>query len=207
MTFNGFTEQDFAVFNVKGLEARMEAIITTIRPKLEALADQFAPILTAFTGDEMFPHVAKHARRTVNPPNDTWVAFASDKRGYKKHPHFQAGLWKSHVFIWFAIINEAVNKDMMAARLKDHIDDIRQTIPSSYVWSIDHTKPDTIDTLESAMLDRLEKVKKAELLCGVTMPKPVAISRGKHIADDIEQTFKKLSALYEWAVRDVAKQP
>ncbi|WP_397261357.1 DUF1054 family protein [Peribacillus simplex] len=32
--------------------------------------------MSVLTGDEMYPHVAKHARRKVNPPNDTWVAFA-----------------------------------------------------------------------------------------------------------------------------------
>ena len=37
-------------------------------------------------------HVAKHARRSVNPPIDTWVAFAPNKRGYKMLPHFQIGL-------------------------------------------------------------------------------------------------------------------
>src|SRR4029453_11001355 len=37
-------------------------------------------------------HVAKHMRRTVNPPDDTWVAFAADKRGYKKHCHFKVAV-------------------------------------------------------------------------------------------------------------------
>ena len=36
-----------------------------------------------------YPHVAKHARRSVNPPKDTWVAFATSKRGYKMLPHFK----------------------------------------------------------------------------------------------------------------------
>ncbi len=31
----------------------------------------------------MFPHVAKHARRSVNPPADSWVAFANSKEAIK----------------------------------------------------------------------------------------------------------------------------
>lgn len=75
MEFKGFTNEDFDVFIIDGLEARMEALKETIRPKLEALGQHFAPTLSALTGDEMFVHVAKHARRTINPPKDTWVAF------------------------------------------------------------------------------------------------------------------------------------
>ena len=46
----------------------MEGIISTIRPKFEAIASEIEPTLSALTGDEMFTHVAQHARRTVNPP-------------------------------------------------------------------------------------------------------------------------------------------
>src|SRR5699024_11327687 len=60
----------------------------------------------AMVGSDMHLHIAKHARRTVNPPNDTWMAIAGNKRGYKKHPHFQVGLWDDHLFIWLAYIYE-----------------------------------------------------------------------------------------------------
>ena len=35
MDFNGFKNEDFQVFHIDGLEARMEALIERIRPKLE----------------------------------------------------------------------------------------------------------------------------------------------------------------------------
>ena len=54
--------------------------------------------------------MAKHARRTVNPPKDSWVAFAPYKRGYKSLPHFQIGLWRTHLFIVLVIIYEALKK-------------------------------------------------------------------------------------------------
>lgn len=118
MPFEGFHTQDFDVFKVPGLEPRMEALIANVRPKLTMLGDEIAPFLSALCGEEMFPHVAKHARRTINPPNDTWVAWAASKRGYKALPHFQVGMFESHLFIIFAVIYESPNKVTFAKHLE-----------------------------------------------------------------------------------------
>ena len=45
MTFNGFTKDDFNVFNIDGLDNRMTAIAEQIRPKLDYLGEHFAPAL------------------------------------------------------------------------------------------------------------------------------------------------------------------
>src|SRR6266581_4575545 len=81
MAFPGFTPADFKVFDIEGFKPRMEAIKSRIRPKLEAIGRDLLPDVARIAGDEAFAHVAKHMRRTVNPPDDTWVAFALDKRG------------------------------------------------------------------------------------------------------------------------------
>lgn len=94
MTHMRFTEEDFNTFTIEGLDARMEVLKEQVRPKLTALGEHFAPSLSALTGDEMFPHVAKHARRSVNPPADSWVAFANSKRGYKNCLIFKSGCGK-----------------------------------------------------------------------------------------------------------------
>src|SRR5690606_40297107 len=141
MAFTGFTKEDFDVFTIDGLENRMDALITHVRPKLEELGYHFAPTLSSLTGDEMFPHVAKHARRTINPPKDTWVAFANNKRGYKAHPHFQIGLWGTHLFMQFAVIYEAANKEKFAREALTRLDEIRRIVPDGFVWSGDHTVP------------------------------------------------------------------
>ena len=105
MTLQTFKSTDFEVFTVDGLEERMSAIKTNIHPKLEALGNSLQRI---YPNKLMrtFYHVAKHARRKVNPPNDTWVAFSTNKRGYKMLPHFQIGLWGTHAFIYFGLIYE-----------------------------------------------------------------------------------------------------
>lgn len=203
MSFKGFDDKDFNVFTVDSLDARMDAIKTKVRPKLEELGETLAPVLSTYTGDEIFPHVAKHARRSVNPPDSTWVAFADNKRGYKKYPHFQIGLWETHLFIWFALINEAENKTAIAENLNKHVKDIKKMIPNDYVWSKDHTEPDVVPNPDADlenMLDRLKNVKKAELLCGRTLQRGTPVLKdGDKLIAEIENTFKTVLPLYRWA--------
>jgi uncharacterized protein YktB (UPF0637 family) len=206
MEFNGFTNDDFDVFKVDGLDARMHEIQSKIRPKFEYLGKYFEPILSTFTDEEVYTHIAKHARRTVNPPKDTWVAFASNKRGYKQHPHFQIGLFESHLFVWFAVIYESPIKTQFAKELKQHLSDIQQQIPAHYVWSGDHTQPDTISHNElkedglKQLVSRLENVKKAEILCGLNFDRSNSIVQdGELLLETIEDAFKTLMPLYKLA--------
>ncbi|MTT31983.1 DUF1054 family protein [Terrilactibacillus sp. BCM23-1] len=196
-SFKTFSELDFNVFSIQGLEPRMTAIQNLIQPKFQQLADEIAPFLSNSTGDEMIPHIAKHARRTVNPPEDTWVAFANNRRGYKKLPHFQIGLWETHVFVWFAVIYESPIKVSFSNRLNEQIDDLYKHIPDHFSWSVDHTKPTVIhhgDMNKSQlqkMIERLGTIKKSELLCGVTLPKNDVITLSS------EQFIKKCEAVFQ----------
>ncbi|WP_257350608.1 YktB family protein [Pseudalkalibacillus decolorationis] len=206
MTFQGLTDKDFDVFKIDGLEQRMEAIKSTIRPKLEYFGEHFAPLLTAATGDEMFHHTAKHARRSVNPPNDTWVAFANSKRGYKMLPHFQIGLYETHLFVWFAIIYESPIKQQFSTTLEKNQNEILKSIPDNYVWSIDHTKPDIISHEEvkngefTKIVHRLRDVKKAEILCGIQIQRNESVLKSPNqLLSRIEQAFQTLAPLYQLA--------
>lgn len=206
MNFNGFTEEDFNVFSIEGLEERMAALTSVIRPKLEYLGSVFVDKLSAETGQEMFYHTAKHARRTKNPPNDTWVAFSSNKRGYKMLPHFQIGLWETHVFIWFAVIYEAPSKSEIGRNFERHFHDIMKSIPDHFVWSGDHMKPDAKPAADLGkegllqMFQRLQNVKKAELLCGLHIPREKAATMGKEeLLQTIDNAFDILVPLYRMA--------
>ncbi len=200
-SFTGFTQDDFDVFTIPGLENRMEALRGNVSPKLEAIATELAPTLTALTGDEMFVHVAKHARRTINPPKDTWAALANNKRGYKQYPHFQIGLWESHLFIWFAVIYESPIKQSYAKILQKHKNKIEKEIPKSFVWSKDHMQPDVIPHEEAdldSLFTRLENVKKAEILCGLTFDRNDPLLKdGQAFLVKCEETFQKLHYLYQ----------
>ena len=118
MAFTGFTASDFKVFDLKGFQPRMAAIRGQIRPKLEALGASLLPDVARATGAEAFAHVAKHARRTVNPPDDTWVAFGPDKRGYKKSCHLKVAVSRRCVRFLFEAGPEFADKKKWAAAWK-----------------------------------------------------------------------------------------
>ncbi|GIO30603.1 MULTISPECIES: DUF1054 domain-containing protein [Paenibacillus] len=206
MPFEGFRSKDFEVFTVPGLEPRMEALIANVRPKLEELGREMTPFLSALCGEEMFPHVAKHARRTINPPNDTWVAWAASKRGYKALPHFQVGMFESHLFIIFAVIYESQNKVVFAKHLEKNRSKVKKSLPDHFYWSMDHMDPGFTPHAEmsakdfSQMAERLEKVKKAEVLCGLRIPKGEAVlENGPELVSLIQSTFETLLPLYKMA--------
>jgi hypothetical protein len=79
--------EDFAVFAVPDLASRMAALRARLSPRLEALGVLLAPRVSELVGGAVYAHVARHARRTVNPPPATWVALGPSPRGYKAFPH------------------------------------------------------------------------------------------------------------------------
>jgi uncharacterized protein YktB (UPF0637 family) len=113
-----FNNADFKVFDVQGFRPRMEEIKSRIRPKLEAIGHSLVPAVSRATGGPAFPHVAKHARRTVNPPDDTWVAFGPDTRGYKKHCHFKVAVSRHCVRFLFEVGPEHDDKKRWATAWK-----------------------------------------------------------------------------------------
>ncbi|WP_255570082.1 DUF1054 domain-containing protein [Cohnella sp. CFH 77786] len=206
ITFPGFGQADFEAMRAEGLEGRMNAIIGTVRPKLEAAGRDLAPVLSRLSGETMTPHVAKHARRSVNPPADTWVAWSRNPRGYKMHPHFQVGIWPTHVFVQFAIIYECPDKGIFAENALREMASVRQTVPGFFVWSKDHMVPEgtrhdglTDDEL-AEWLRRLKTVKAAEITCGIHLLRddPVLASGGKFLRK-AEETFQTLLPLYRMA--------
>ncbi|AIY05982.1 hypothetical protein Plano_2017 [Planococcus sp. PAMC 21323] len=196
-----WTEQDFDVFNTPGLEARMSALTQLIRPKFAELGTEFSSFFSGKTGDEFFPHVAKHMRRTVNPPNDSWVAFAPYKRGYKAVPHFQIGMWESHVFVILAVIYEAPNKTAMAENLLHS--DVLKNLSGDFTVSGDHMKPqsnslnDLGDQGLEKLITRLRDVKKGEFVIGRHLTKDQAEFFNKEqFFQFAEETFETLLPIY-----------
>ena len=197
-----WTNQDFDVFQINGLEQRMDALISCVRPKFNILGEDFSAYFSSKLGEEFYPHVAKHARRTVNPPKDSWVAFAPYKRGYKSLPHFQIGLWGTHLFIIFAIIYEAPQKAQFAERLLAN-KNVFDVLPDDFIVSGNHMSPLAMPLSEAKgehleqYLVRLRDVKKGEFLVGRHIPREKAIALS---ADDvhciIEETFDALLPIY-----------
>lgn len=198
-----WNNEDFNVFQIEGLDPRMQALIETIRPKFNALGEYFSAYFSSHTGEEFYAHVAKHARRKVNPPNDSWVAFAPYKRGYKSLPHFQIGLWGTHLFIITAIIYEAPQKKEMAERLLTNLN-VFDNLPEDFIISGDHMSPKAIPLKDAKkqelvpLLERLRDVKKGEFIVGRHIPREEAIHlTGEQFAALAEETFDALLPIYK----------
>lgn len=206
MNFTGFKEQDFDLFLIEGLEPRMEALIDNLRVKLTQLGEDFTPILTEMTGEEMFPHVAKHARRKTNPPHDSWVAWSKNKRGYKMYPHFQIGAWQTHAFIQFGIIYESPMKGVFAEKMIEHLDEIKRMVPDHYLWYPDHMNPQGLVQAEMEQADferiahRLANQKNGEVMIGIKVPRDEALSMSpEQFVQLATSTFATMLPLYKLA--------
>lgn len=198
-----WTKEDFELFLIEGLQNRMEALQTLVQPKFQQLGDVFSSKLSAHGKGEFFTHVAKHARRTVNPPSDSWVAMAPSKRGYKALPHFQIGLWETHLFVIIAVIYENPDKKGIAERLEKNISQLT-SLPSSFVVSGDHMKPEASNIQEigeeglEKLLTRLQTVKKAEFLVGRHLSKAEATKMSEEaFFNFVDETIDQLLPIYD----------
>lgn len=201
MQFNGFTQNDFDTFTIEGLSERMLAIQERIQPKFQAIGQPLTDDLSANLGNEMYLHIAKHLRRSVNPPNDTWMAIAANKRGYKQHPHFQIGLYDDHVFVWLAFIYELPNKKNIANTFLKNMKTLNSIIPNDYVISLDHMKKDATSMKDINMKESLERfrdVKKAELLIGRHFaPNDPRLTDGEEFLKVAKETIETLLPIYK----------
>lgn len=201
MPFAGFSRSDFETFNIDGLDDRMIAIQERIQPKFKTIGNILTDDLSALLGNEVFLHIARHARRTVNPPNDTWLAICNNKRGYKQHPHFQIGLFDDHLFIWLAFIYELPGKTEIAKTFLENIQTIKKTIPNEFVVSLDHMKKDAVSVAELDLkksLERFRDVKKAEFLIGrhIAIDDPI-LNNGEQLIQLAKETFETLIPIYQ----------
>lgn len=206
MAFPGFTAADFKVFEVPGFAPRMEAIKTRIRPKLEAAGRDLLPDVGRIGGGLAFAHVAKHARRTVNPPDDTWVAFAQDKRGYKKHPHFKVAVSRGAVRFLFEAGPEYADKKRWVAAWKR---DAPKLVPvlrraKGLVWfknEHDEKPAAILSDLTADVLaklgDDLLRTRDGQLVLGRVVPADEAVRwKPADYARAARETFQVLAPLY-----------
>jgi uncharacterized protein YktB (UPF0637 family) len=114
----GFTPGDFEVFSVDGFNERMQQIYARVRPKLIRLGDDLSPVIASRLHMEFFPHVAKHARRTVNPPPETWAAFGPSPKGYKRFGYLALCISGAGVHARAVVKSEADMRPEMGRLLK-----------------------------------------------------------------------------------------
>ena len=207
MAAPAFVAADFKVFDVKGFQPRMTEIRARIRPKLEAFGHCLAPAIAHSTGDEAFAHVAKHARRTVNPPDDTWVAFCADARGYKKHPHFKVAVSRQCVRFLFEIGPEHADKQRVAAAWKKNAGKLGPVIRrvKGLAWFKNEHDEEPAGMLGdmtadafSGLADELMRTRDGQLIVGrvVSAGEAARWKEAEYRAAALE-TFRALAPLYQ----------
>jgi uncharacterized protein YktB (UPF0637 family) len=116
----GFTPVDFEVFRIEGFDERMQQLYAHVRPKLIRLGDELAPVITRRLQMEFFPHVAKHARRTVNPPPETWAAFGPSPKGYTRFGFLALYISRAGIHARAVVKTEADHRPEIGRLLKAH---------------------------------------------------------------------------------------
>ncbi|MGC8529935.1 MAG: DUF1054 family protein [Leptospirillia bacterium] len=94
------------IFEIPGFAERMGEIRGTVRPALLELAKCLSEEMEK-KGVTLFPHVASHMRRRVNPPNETWLALGPEKRGYKAYGHLGLFVGRGGCSVRFVVKDEA----------------------------------------------------------------------------------------------------
>jgi uncharacterized protein YktB (UPF0637 family) len=97
----------------------MQQIYAHVRPKLLRLGAELAPELARKLHLEFFPHVARHARRTVNPPPETWAAFGPSPRGYKRYGYLALCISGAGLHARVVVKSEADRRREMARALDE----------------------------------------------------------------------------------------
>lgn len=193
-----FEASDFEIFDEQTLAGRMALIRDVIDPKFEQFAEIALPILNQ-DGQSWFAHIAKHLRRTTYAPDNTWVAFAPNKRGYKMMPHFELGIWADHIYLYLAV--EENMKPKQTAPIVSKLNDASPMIanlPEQFVISQDHMVNQNVPlSAYEATVSRFENVKHSEVLIGIKIMSGDAYLGTSAVTEKLISALKTLLPIYE----------
>jgi len=140
----GFTQNDFRVFKIEGFSARMGEIHARIRPKLLRLSAELAPELSRRLSMDFHPHVARHARRTVNPPPETWAAFGPSPSGYKRYGYLALAISGVGVHARVVVKSEADHRPEMAGQIAIHSAALQKSLRGTRIARYDRWEADAL---------------------------------------------------------------
>lgn len=195
----GFKMIDFDVFAVEGFNERMQQIYAHVRPKLVKLGDELAPELARKLHMEFFPHVAKHARRSVNPPPETWAAFGPSPKGYKRYGYLALCISAAGIHARAVVKPEADKRLEMASNLHSRAQQLTTAFKGTSLARYDRwdfhnlpsaaiAQPELFDTLG----DSLEKKSGGiDVGFGWTISQSLRLDR-----DELLDAFRELEPLY-----------
>ena len=205
--FPGFAPEDFEVFEAPEFGDRMPLLKQRITPKLKQLAAALTSRMADTTGETVFPHVALHLRRSVNPPVETWAAFARAARAYKPFVHYRVGISLDKVRVMVFVEDYAEDKLLFAKNLG-------RNAAGLAAWCLHHPtihgydilgkddQPCAGRTLNSRALRpfaaRLQQVKGQHARFGIAFANshPV-VSNGPELLDAVIEAVRLLKPFYD----------
>jgi uncharacterized protein YktB (UPF0637 family) len=207
MNFAGWTQEDFAAFHVAGFDERMAVIRERIQPKLDALGSDIVGLLQQETGTEWFYHVAKHMRRSVNPPLDTWVALNRVKKGYKATVHFGVGISGAGANVCLVVKPECTERASFAAGIEREVGVIRPLLAASgdlLIGDIPNAADEDLLAAKSADVEDwlkranwLRQRKMYEFEMGYRVPIAEACALGNDYAHNTLRLIREMLPLYQ----------
>ena len=207
MSFKGFTQRDFDIFDLPDFSSRMPTLKAEITPKLKLLAEVIAPQLPEVTGHPMHVHVAAHLRRTVNAPEETWAAYAREKRAYKPYVHFRTAINGGGIKITCFLEDYAGDKPSFAANLAKNSVKLASYLKEhpeilSYDMMDPYGKPLAGRALDKkalkAFAERLKTVKSQHASFGIYIPRtdPTVVDSNA-LSSEIIKAITLLMPLYQ----------
>jgi uncharacterized protein YktB (UPF0637 family) len=205
--FPGFTQDDFAIFEIEGFAARMPELRARIKPKLVHLGQILAEPLSAVVEEPLTAHVAQHLRRTVNAPVETWVAFSRSKRAYKPFVHLRCGISAEKVRVTVFVEDYADEKRLFADNLRRQADALERYLAQHpTILGYELRDPDNVPkrghALEAntlrAFADRMDRVKGQHAIFGIAFANthPV-VQSGPEFVEAVIEAAKTLKPLYD----------
>lgn len=205
MSFEGFQTEDFEIFELEGFAERMGALRQRVKPKLTALGEELIAPLSKTLGEALHPHVAQHLRRTVNPPVETWVAFAREKRAYKPFVHVRAAIREECVRVLVFVEDYADEKEAFANHLIANAEPLSELFlkhPEILAYDIPDANgkpskgvalaPETL----TAFAERMKRVKGQHAVFGIPISKTKVVKAGGDLTERIVKSVKIMKPLY-----------
>jgi uncharacterized protein YktB (UPF0637 family) len=213
MAIDRFTRDDFALFEIPGFATRMPLLRANIKPKLAQIGDALQAPLSALVGETLNPHVAQHLRRTVNPPEETWVAFSKERRAYKPYVHYRVAINAENVRVTVFVEDYAEEKEAFAQGLESHSDALaahfilQKKILAYHIFDAKGVplrgEALTAETLR-AFAARMHRLKGQHAVFGVPLPAPKVLAMSEEaFLKAVLKAAKTLLPLYHCKKRMV----
>lgn len=93
----GFEPDDFALFEIENPGERDEALEAEIRPKLEKLGREVIDGLQRMAGHPLYAHIGRPARKKGRAPEEMFIAFCDNQKGYKGSAYLALSITRDHV--------------------------------------------------------------------------------------------------------------